>query len=211
MRYPVPARGDGSRRRRVGNGNMQANPRKTKSFRPLGEVDISDPRERVLAIPEAVWDAENATKPNKFDALSSTRHIVFRFVTSPMRWDQSYDRPAWAAWREPVMRVIEQAIVPFGYARPVFPRIMLARMAPGGVIHPHVDANPAALWPHKCHVPLTTNPRCLFLAGGEWQHLPAGHAVEVNNMDMHAVRNEGDADRIHLIFEVYDPDQPVAA
>ena len=28
-------------------------------------------------------------------------------------------------------------------------------------------------------------------------------------MQMHAVRNDGDIDRIHLIFELYDPDQPV--
>jgi aspartyl/asparaginyl beta-hydroxylase (cupin superfamily) len=30
----------------------------------------------------------------------------------------------------------------------------------------------------------------------------------VNNLDVHAVKNEGDSDRIHLIFEYYDPDQP---
>src|SRR5688572_6403703 len=121
-------RGEAARNARRDQGNMQANPRKTTSFRPLGDVDIADLRERVLAIPEAVWDAENATKPNKFDALSSTRHIVFRFVSSPLHWAQSYDRPVWAAWREPVMRVIGQAIAPYGYARPMFPRIMLARM-----------------------------------------------------------------------------------
>ena len=65
---------------------MQPNPRKTTSFRDLGEVDIDALRERVLAIPEAVWDAENASKPNRFDALSSTRHIVFRFIRSPESW-----------------------------------------------------------------------------------------------------------------------------
>jgi len=35
-----------------------------------------------------------------------------------------------------------------------------------------------------------------------------GEPVEVNNLDVHAVKNEGDSDRIHLIFEYYDPDQP---
>ena len=98
---------------------MQPNPRKTPSFRELGEVDIDALRERVLAIPEAVWDAENASKPNRFDALSSTRHIVFRFISSPQSWTQSYDRPIWAAFRDVVMPVVEQAIAPYGYARPV--------------------------------------------------------------------------------------------
>lgn len=190
---------------------MHANPRKTPGFRDLVEIDITALREQVLAIPEAIWDSENATKPNKFDALSSTRHIVFRFVSSPLSWAQSYDRPIWAAFRDAVMPVIEQAVAPYGYARGGYPRIMLARMAAGGVIHPHVDANPAALWPHKIHVPLTTNPQCLFLAGGEWRHLPAGRAVEVGNLGQHAVNNGGDSDRIHLIFEYFDLDQSDAA
>lgn len=39
-------------------------------------------------------------------------------------------------------------------------------------------------------------------------HLPEGEAAEVNNMGVHAVKNDGDTDRIHLIFEYFDPDQP---
>ena len=36
------------------------NPRKTTSVRHLGQVDIARLREAVLAIPDAMWDAENA-------------------------------------------------------------------------------------------------------------------------------------------------------
>ena len=39
--------------------------------------------------------------------------------------------------------------------------------------------------------------------------VPEGEAFEVNNMGVHAVENNGDSDRIHLIFEYYDLDQPV--
>ena len=83
-----------------------ANPRKTTTIRRLGAVDIAALKSAVLAIPEAVWDAENADKPNRFEALDKTRHIVFRFVDSPRDWRGSHDRPAWAEWRallEPVM------------------------------------------------------------------------------------------------------------
>ena len=78
----------------------------------------------------------------------------------------------------------------------------------GGVIHPHVDANPAALWPHKIHVPITTNEKVTFFIGDEGHKLEVGKAYEVNNLGMHAVTNEGESDRIHLIFEYYDLDQP---
>ena len=42
-----------------------ANPRKTTGVRKLGPVDITALRAAVLAIPEAVWNAENASKPNR--------------------------------------------------------------------------------------------------------------------------------------------------
>lgn len=187
---------------------MHANPRKTSSIRHLGEVDVSDLKESILSIPEESWDAENAEKPNKFDALSSTRHIVFRFVSSPRHWGESYDRPLWTEWREKLLPVMEQVTRQYQYRNAAYPRIMLARMAPGGVIHPHVDANPAALWPHKIHVPITTNDRVTFFIGDEGHRLEVGKAYEVNNLGKHAVRNEGATDRIHLIFEYYDLDQP---
>jgi hypothetical protein len=184
------------------------NPRKTVSLRPLGKVDVARLREDVLAIPEPIWDFENSGKPNDYRALDRTRHILFRFVDSTRDWRRSHDRPLWEAWRERLEPVLRQAVAPYGYANGVFPRVMLARMPPGGEIKPHQDTNVAARWPHKIHVPITTNDRVAFWIDGTAYHLPVGEAFEVNNMAVHAVRNDGDSDRIHLIFEYYDADQP---
>ena len=190
------------------NSTPQANLRKTTSVRHLGPVAIGSLLAAVAAIPEPIWDAENADKPNKFEALDKTRHIVFRFVDSTRDWRGSHDRPLWSQWRSLLEPVMAEAVADFGYRRGVFPRVMLARMAPGGIIQPHVDANPAAKWPHKIHVPLVTNERVGFVIGDTVHHFAVGHAVEVNNLGPHAVRNEGSSDRIHLIFEYYDADQP---
>lgn len=187
---------------------MEPNPRKTATIRPLGKVDIAALRAAVLAIPEAAWDEENASKPNRFRALDATRHVVFRFVSDTRDWRRSFDRTLWEAWRPLVEPVIAAAIAPYGYARVGLPRILLARMAPGGRIQPHRDENPSAKWPHKVHVPLLTNPGVTFYVDRVGYHLPEGEAVEVNNMAEHAVWNAGDTDRIHLIFECYDLDQP---
>jgi hypothetical protein len=187
---------------------MLPNPRKTTSVRKLGQVDIARLRAAVLAIPEAIWDAENEDKPNRFEALDRTRHIVFRFVSNFRDWRQSYDRPLWAEWKALIEPVLAEATRDYGYQQGVFPRVMLARMAPGGIIKPHRDANPAAKWPHKIHVPLLTNDKVTFFVDGVGYHFPEGEAVEVSNMAVHAVENAGTTDRIHLIFEYYDPDQP---
>jgi hypothetical protein len=186
---------------------MQPNPRKTTSIRQLGNVEVGALREAVLAIPEAQWDAENETKPNRFGALDATRHIIFRFVSNFVDWRDSYERPLWNEWKPLLEPVLGAATAPYGYARAAFPRVMLARMAPGGVIHPHRDQNPAAKWPHKIHVPLLTNDDVTFYVDGKGYHFAEGEAVEVNNMGLHAVENRGSSDRIHLIFEYYDLDQ----
>lgn len=187
---------------------VQPNPRKTRTFRHLGQVDIVALKEAVLAIPDRQWNAENADKPNRFEALDVTRHIVFRFVSNYRDWRDSYDRPLWNEWKDILLPVMEAATGEFGYANGIYPRVMLARMAAGGVIQPHRDANPAAKWPHKIHVPIVTNDQVIFRVEGAQYVMPEGEAVEVNNMGTHAVENRGDTDRIHLIFEYYDPDQP---
>jgi len=185
-----------------------ANPRKTATIRQLGAVDIAALRAAVLAIPEDVWNMENAGKPNKFEVLDGTRHIVFRFIESLRVWRSSYDRGAWPQWRGLLEPVLAKAVRDFGYARGVFPRVMLARLPSGGMIRPHIDTNPAAKWPHKIHVPLSTNTGVVCFFGGAEHYFPPGEAVEVNNLGRHWVHNGGDSDRIHLIFEYYDADQP---
>ncbi len=187
---------------------MYVNPRKTTSVRQLGQVDITDLRRAVLAIPEAVWDAENNVKPNRYEALDCTRHIVFRFVSETDDWRSSDDHRLWPEWRALLEPALAQATRAYGYDRGGYPRIMLARMAPGGVIHPHRDGNPAAKWPHKIHLPLLTNDSVTFFVDGVGYHFAEGQAVEVNNMGVHAVANNGATDRIHLIFEYYDLAQP---
>lgn len=186
---------------------MVPNPRKTKTIRRLGEVDISELKAAILAVPEDIWNAENESKPNRFDALDSTRHIVFRFVSDFSDWQCSYDRPVWEVWRPLIAPLLLKATAGYGYARGEYPRVMLARMSPGGEIQPHRDANRAAKWPHKIHIPLQTNPNVTFFVEGLGYHFTEGEAVEVNNMAVHSVRNDGDTDRIHLIFEYYDLDQ----
>ena len=187
---------------------MHANPRKTSSVKPLGQFDVSALRAEVLAIPEDTWNLEDASKPNRFETLDRTRHIVFRFIKDLGDWRTDYERPLWAGWRARLEPLMARVVAPYGYARGAFPRVMLARMAPGGIIQPHRDNMPSALWPHKIHVPLVTNKRVGFYIEPRTWHFPEGQAVEVNNLGVHAVRNDGDTDRIHLIFEYYDADQP---
>ena len=105
-----------------------------------------------------------------------------------------------------VVEAAAAAAAPYGYASPVYPKAMLARLAAGGRIARHTDpeTGPSHVFTHKIHVPLQTDPRATLTVGGADFHLEAGHAWEVNNLAPHEAFNGGAYDRVHFIFEVFD-------
>lgn len=179
------------------------NPNKTKSVRELGKVEITDLQKKVFDIAPEIWEKHNASKPNKFGVFNTTEHIVFRFIDDFRDHRQFHDRPLWNEWEQLIAPIMKMAVTPYGYEKGAHPRIMLAKLKAGSEIGRHIDGAPAAKFPHKIHVPISTNSDCFFKVGGQSFHMKEGEAYEVNNNDMHSAVNEGDTDRIHLIFEYY--------
>ena len=179
---------------------------KTDYFRHLGAADLTALVQRVKQIPETLWESQNEAKPNKIAQLNETRHIMFRFITNTDRVFDFSDHPVlWDEWKDMLLPIMEQAAAKLGYKEYRFPRVMLARVPAGGDISGHYDGE-ASHYIHKIHVPLITNDKALFRVGQREMHLPAGQIFEVNNKRIHAVRNDGTTDRIHLIFECYNID-----
>ena len=179
---------------------------KTDYFRHLGAADLTALIQRVKQIPETLWESQNEAKPNKIAQLNETRHIMFRFITNTDRVFDFSDHPVlWDEWKDMLLPIMEQAAAKLGYREYRFPRVMLARVPPGGDISGHYDGE-ASHYIHKIHVPLITNDKALFRVGQREMHLPAGQIFEVNNKRIHAVKNDGTTDRIHLIFECYNID-----
>ena len=141
---------------------------------------------------------------NDFFCFRHTQHIIFRFIAGNRNPRRFYSHPIWAAWQQRLLPVLAQAAAPYGYADPVFPKVMLARLAAGHGIDPHVDEGGSNPYVHKIHVPLETNPGAVLTVDGEDFHFESGHAWEINNLVAHGAFNAGEADRIHLIFEVFE-------
>jgi len=81
---------------------------------------------------------------------------------------------------------------------------LLIKLPAGKSIAPHVDAASHFKLYHRIHIPIVTNPQCLFTVGGETIHMKKGELWEINNDGkMHSVRNGGAEDRVHLLIDVY--------
>lgn len=185
-------------------GASAATVAKPDGVRELCPVDIGPLLARVSAISERVWRGEDALKENDFAVFHHTQHIVFRFIEGNRDPETFYSNPAWMAWQSLLLPVMEQAIAPYDFRAPQFPKAMLARLAAGQVIDLHRDGAGSNLLTHKIHVPLITNPQAFFVSEQRRFHLATGHAYEVDNIKPHGGINRGADDRIHFIFEVYD-------
>lgn len=176
---------------------------KTDFFKHLGTAEVAGLVERVGHIPEALWESENEDKPNTFARLNDTQHIIFRYIDDNVF--DFHEFALWEEWKEMLLPIMEQAAKNLGYKNYCFPRAMFAKLPAGGEISIHCDGN-ASHYIHKIHVPLVTNKKAIFNVGRQARHLPSGEVIEVNNKRMHSVRNDGDQDRVHFIFEVYNMD-----
>lgn len=78
----------------------------------------------------------------------------------------------------------------------------LMRLDPGSVILPHRDADlDAAEGWARLHIPVRTNPRVEFLLNGTPVPLQPGECWYLRLSDPHAVRNDGDTPRVHLVID----------
>ena len=192
-----------------GGGARQLLPvEKPARVRRLGTVPVEPLRRQVARLSERVWRREDRAKENDYACFHHTRHIIFRFIEGNRDPRRFYSNPGWAVWRPLLLPVMAHAAAPYGYARPVYPKAMLARLMAGHRIDRHVDrprdGTGSHPYVHKIHVPLETDPAAVLHVDGTDFHLEAGHAWEINNLLVHGAFNGGETDRIHFIFEVFE-------
>ena len=182
------------------------NPNKTKRFRELGLVDISSIKDDILNLSEEYWEMYDRIKPNSFGVFTgSTQHIVFKFIDD---YDAAFpnfiEYPIWHEWKDKLEPIMKAVTAQYGYTESTFGKIMLAKLRRGAKIGLHEDTPLSSAYPHKIHIPIKTNPQVKFFIDDQTYHLEVGKAYEVNNRTIHGGANEGDCDRIHLIFTYYD-------
>lgn len=80
-------------------------------------------------------------------------------------------------------------------------RVMINRIAPGGVIYPHPDTEEHCSYYKRFHIVLQSAPGVKFRAGDEWTYWETGSAFWFDNSLEHEVINESQMDRIHMVID----------
>jgi hypothetical protein len=81
-------------------------------------------------------------------------------------------------------------------------RVMINKIAPGGVISPHADTPAHAEYYSRFHIVLQSQPGVVFRAGDEQVYMGTGEIWWFDNSQEHEVINNSADDRIHMIVDI---------
>lgn len=170
--------------------------------RALGAVNHEPLKQAALSLDEEVWHLESlrSAQPLRKDVNSVV--LVFCNGWQPIRVER---RSGWEYLHEVAMPLASSIISDHYQVGGQLLRVMVARLVVNGTIKPHIDHHPSFAVGHRIHVPLVTNPQVEFLVDDQAVIMQEGQAYELNNLLVHSVRNNGDEDRIHLIFDYMEP------
>lgn len=181
------------------------------AYRFIGKVD---PKPLVRAM-EALGEQPWLEYVKRQDTYQVHRHTY----TIPLIFDEDArhtDPTTWPRWAElqpvlqPVLDKIREANPSAeGGEEGYFIRIILTRLSPHGWIGGHRDRGETFMKSHRNHLAIVTNEGVEFEIAEQVKHLPAGEIWEINNRELHAVRNTSDDSRIHLILDYVVPGERV--
>jgi aspartyl/asparaginyl beta-hydroxylase (cupin superfamily) len=108
----------------------------------------------------------------------------------------------WKGFYNETQRVVDRAMGHFPAGVPL--QRMLGCIMPGHEIPSHQDWQ-CEQWLCRVHIPLTTNPKAVMIMDDGEHHMDVGKCYRINTEAKHALRNDGNIPRIHLMFDVRMP------
>lgn len=81
-------------------------------------------------------------------------------------------------------------------------QVLLIKLAAHKNIADHEDGGDYLLYTRRHHIPIITSPKTKFYVDDEFVNMGIGECWEINNAKNHAVTNDSDIDRIHLLIDI---------
>ena len=160
-------------------------------------LDVAAIRNKIEQIPISRWlDSE---REQRFDPHRDTQALVLIHFFRDEHTKPDYRELYFDLQNE--LKPAVDCIADYYQNNGFLVRMLLAKLPAGSKIPSHTDFGYALLNCHRVHIPIITNEKVVFMVGGEAKNMQVGELWEINNELVHAVDNQGDEDRIHLIID----------
>ncbi len=148
-----------------------------------------------------VWDI-NPYRQNRHQVHRETRSIIFEWIADD--WQPGQRAMVQTTAHEPALMNAVYACAEklnASYGGKII-RLMLTELAPHAKITPHKDGGAGVVLVHRLHLPVVSNPGVKFFIDEIPHFLEPGVAYEFDNTRRHAVDNDSDSPRVHLMCDI---------
>ena len=171
-------------------------------FKFLGNLDITLILKNLNTFTEEQWN-EHTHRNEDFRAHNQTNSLE-------ILWDKDSLKTGLTGAKNKInykqldfdyIKNLLQPIYDKHYGPGYFIRVLIPKLKPGSSIPIHKDNGKSLMEVKRTHIPLITNENIIFKVGDTTKNLKAGEIWEINNGREHAVNNNSDEYRIHLIVD----------
>ena len=97
---------------------------------------------------------------------------------------------------EPIVKDLEQKVMG------KMGKVILVKLPAGKKVGKHNDHGDYLDVVRRFHIPIFTNDNVVFTINNEFKNMKVGECWEINNSKVHDVSNNGNTDRVHLLFDI---------
>lgn len=178
----------------------------TYSHKLLGHIDITDMVDKANSLD---WENLKVTKP----IMTGDIDPVYMIILFSMPDKQNLLLPRLVVkpdllnlFKDDIIKV--QSIVDEHFTNLEPKRIVINKFFAGREIFEHVDFMYHYENTKRVHIPIITNDKVTFTFPDCTVHMKEGEVTEFNNNIAHSAVNESEHDRVHLIIDFGDKDDP---
>lgn len=176
------------------------------NFKFVGYFDTTSFKQKALSLTDEDWNEYTERQGGVMYRLGEGEHKSphSESRTIPLLFNDKFgDIPEQYKWYSEFKDEVEsvRTLLREYYGQGNMPRIILTKLLAERNILPHVDTGEQLLKCKRHHIPLMTNPDVMFHVGDDSINMKQGEVWEINNSNLHHVRNYSLENRIHIIVD----------
>ena len=160
-------------------------------------IDVSRIQNKLGRLPQEAW--LNSGREERYAAHRNTQALRLIYDEDFRHNNPTY-HPRYGQFEDELRSLVDRISNYYGGDGFVV-RLIFASLLGHQEILLHRDKHYSLINCHRVHIPIVTNELITFTVGGEEKKLREGELWEIDNSTFHAVTNDGDEDRIHLIID----------
>jgi tetratricopeptide (TPR) repeat protein len=161
------------------------------------QIDIEPIKNKLALIPQYAW--RQSGREYRFEIHRMTQSLMLIYDDDFRHYNPTYHN-IYSQFEDELKPLLDFIAENFQHNGFVV-RLIFTKLQGHGKIPTHADMGYSLLHCHRIHVPIISNDHVFFRVGGEQKVMRPGEMWEINNATFHAVDNQSDEDRIHMIID----------